>query len=229
MNKKGRNILIKAVIFDFDGTIIDTETAWFEIYRTLLKEDHQFDLTLEEFVKIVGTTNETLFDFIDQSLESPLDRNGFTEKAREHFLKIKDGLVLRDGFLEILESIKDSGVQLALASSSTRDWVVGFLNQHGLTDYFPVIFTAEDVEEVKPNPALYVKTLEALGIEPDEAVAVEDSVNGSLAAVGAGMHCLIIPNDVTKSLIFHEKTKLIESYADFDLDQYLKKDTWERA
>ncbi len=108
--------MIKAVIFDFDGTIIDTETAWFEIYRTLLKEDHQFDLTLEEFVKIVGTTNETLFDFIDQSLESPLDRNGFTEKAREHFLKIKDGLVLRDGFLEILESIKDSGVQLALAS-----------------------------------------------------------------------------------------------------------------
>ena len=156
--------MIKAVIFDFDGTIIDTETAWFEIYRTLLKEDHQFDLSLEEFVKIVGTTNETLFDFIDQSLESPLDRNGFTEKAQEQFLKIKDGLVLRDGFLEILESIKDSGVQLALASSSTRDWVVGFLNQHGLTDYFPVIFTAEDVEEVKPNPALYVKTLEALGI-----------------------------------------------------------------
>ncbi|MCR2821698.1 HAD family hydrolase [Lederbergia panacisoli] len=218
--------MIKAVIFDFDGTIIDTETPWFEIYRTVLKEDYDFDLTLEEFVKIVGTTNDTLFEFIDESLGSPMDRNLFKEKTRTYYAKIKDDLPLREGFLDILQRIQDNGLKLAIASSSHREWIVGFLDKYGLTDYFPIIRSAEDVEEVKPNPALYIKTLEALGIEPDEAVAVEDSVNGSLAAIRAGINCLIIPNDVTKSLTFDKNAKLIQSYAEFDCDHYLRKDTW---
>ena len=228
MNREEGNKMIKAVIFDFDGTIIDTETPWFDIYRTVLKEDYDFDLSLVEFVKIIGTTNETLYDFIDQSLESPMDRQLFKEKTHANYLQIKHDLPLRDGFLDILHSIRNSDVQLALASSSNRDWVVGFLDKYELTDYFPIIHTAEDVEEVKPNPALYLKTLEALGVEADEAIAVEDSVNGSLAAIRAGINCLIIPNDVTKSLTFDEKTILIDTYADFDLVRYLKKESWKR-
>ncbi|MCJ8008323.1 HAD family hydrolase [Lederbergia wuyishanensis] len=218
--------MIKAVIFDFDGTIIDTETPWFEIYQTVLKDDYHFDLTLEEFVKIVGTTNDTLFDKIDQTLKEPMDRLLFKERTHEHYLKIKDDLPLRDGFLETLQRIQENGIKLAIASSSHREWIVGFLEKYNLTEYFPIICSAEDVEEVKPNPALYIKAIEALGIEPDEAVAVEDSVNGSLAAIRAGINCLIIPNDVTKSLTFHENAKLIQSYAEFDCDHYLRKDTW---
>jgi len=218
--------LIKAVIFDFDGTIIDTETPWFEIYRTVLKDDYHFDLTLEEFVKIVGTTNDTLFDKIDQTLKEPMDRLLFKERTHEHYLKIKGDLPLRDGFLETLQRIQENGIKLAIASSSHREWIVGFLEKYNLTEYFPIICSAEDVEEVKPNPALYIKAIEALGVEPDEAVAVEDSVNGSLAAIRAGINCLIIPNDVTKSLTFHENAKLIQSYAEFDCDQYLNKNTW---
>ncbi|MEK3888288.1 HAD family hydrolase [Bacillus sp. FSL K6-3431] len=220
--------MIKAVIFDFDGTIIDTESAWFDIYRTVLMRDHHFELPLNEFVKIVGTTDGDLFDFIDQSVTHPLDRNLFKEKVKAEFLKIKNDLLPRAGFLDILQCLHNSDIQLALASSSTRDWVVGFLDQHSLTEYFPIIFTAEDVDEVKPNPALYIKTLDALGVEPDEAIAVEDSANGSLAAIRAGINCLIIPNDITKSLSFHKKSKLIESYADFNLVQYLKKATWKQ-
>jgi len=218
--------LIKAVIFDFDGTIIDTETPWFEIYRTVLKEDYNFDLALEEFVKIVGTTNGTLFDFIDQSLDSPMDRRLFKEKTHSYYLNIKNDLPLRDGFLETLHRIKDNGLKLAIASSSHREWIVGFLDKYELTDYFPIIRSSEDVEEVKPNPDLYIKTIEALGIEPHEAVAVEDSVNGSLAAIRAGINCLIIPNDVTKTLTFHENAKLIQSYTEFDCNHFLRKDTW---
>lgn len=220
--------MIKAVIFDFDGTIIDTETPWFDIYRAILKDDYRFDLTLEEFVKIVGTSDRALFDFIDQSLSAPMDRGLFKEKARIQYEHVKNELTLRDGFLDLLQQLKDSDVKLALASSSRRKWVVDFLTKFDLLDYFPVIRTAEDVEEVKPNPALYIQTLEALQIEPEEAIAVEDSVNGSLAAIRAGINCLIIPNDVTKSLTFHEKAKLLNSYADFDLVKYMKKETWKQ-
>lgn len=218
--------MIKAVIFDFDGTIIDTETPWFNIYRAILKMDYQFELTLEDFVKIVGTTDGALFDFIDESLSTPMDREAFKEKARLHYTEIKNELTLRDGFLELLQQLKASDTKLALASSSSRSWVVDFLTRFGLIDYFPIIRTAEDVEEVKPNPALYIQTLEALKVEPDEAIAIEDSVNGSLAAIRAGINCLIIPNEVTKLLTFHEKAKQINSYADLDLAKYMKKETW---
>ncbi|MFK4997150.1 HAD-IA family hydrolase [Bacillus sp. N9] len=120
-------------------------------------------------------------------------------------------------------------MKLAVASSSKYDWVGGFLELHGLSEYFPIIFTADDVEEVKPNPALYLKALAALGVQPDEAIAIEDSANGSLAAIRAGIHCVIIPTELTKSLQFHEKAHLIDSFADFDLGRFLQKEYWEQA
>jgi len=222
-------VLIKAVIFDFDGTIIDTESAVFETYRGLLMDEYLYDLSLETFSSIVGTTDGALFDLIDKTLENPINRKLFTEKAHLQLTKVKDQLVLREGFLDILKNIKEKGLQLALASSSKREWIVGFLEQHKLTEYFPIIFTAEDVDEVKPNPALYIKSLEALGLDQDEVIAVEDSANGSLAAIRAGINCLVIPNEVTQALEFHKEAHIIESYADFDLSHYLKKATWKRS
>lgn len=206
----------KAVIFDFDGTIIDTESAWFDIYQEILKEQHGFNLTLDEFVKIVGSTNGALFDFIDQSLDVPMDRTAFHDQVNTRFETIREQLALREGFLETVKQLKERGILLAVASSSKRNWVIGFLTQYGLLEYFPIIVSAEDVDEVKPNPAIYEVALERLGVTPDEAIAVEDSYNGSIAAISAGVHCLIIPNDVTRSLSFHKKGQLIESFADFD-------------
>ncbi|WP_025784028.1 HAD family phosphatase [Sporosarcina sp. D27] len=206
----------KAVIFDFDGTIIDTESAWFDIYQEILKEQHGFNLTLEEFVKVVGSTDGALFDFIDKSLDVPVDRTVFHDQVNTRFETIREQLALREGFLETVKQLKERGVLLAVASSSKRNWVEGFLAQYGLLEYFPIIVSAEDVDEVKPNPAIYEVTLERLGVTPDEAIAVEDSYNGSIAAISAGVHCLIIPNDVTRSLSFHEKGQLIESFCDFD-------------
>ncbi|MCM3758316.1 HAD family hydrolase [Sporosarcina aquimarina] len=206
----------KAVIFDFDGTIIDTESAWFDIYQEILKEQHGFNLTLEEFVKVVGSTDGALFDFIDQSLDVPMDRTVFHNQVNSRFEKIREQLALRDGFLETVKELKERGILLAVASSSKRNWIEGFLTQHGLLEYFPIIVSADDVDEVKPNPAIYEVALERLGVTPDEAIAVEDSYNGSIAAISAGVHCLIIPNDVTRSLSFHEKGQLIESFSDFD-------------
>ncbi|GKV70158.1 haloacid dehalogenase [Sporosarcina sp. NCCP-2716] len=206
----------KAVIFDFDGTIIDTESAWFDIYQEILKEQHGFDLTLEEFVKVVGSTDGALFDFVDRSLGVPLDRSVFRDELDARFEKIREQLALREGFLETARRLEEQGIAMAVASSSKRSWIERFLNQYGLISYFPIIVSAEDVENVKPDPAIYHVALERLGVTADEAIAVEDSYNGSIAAISAGIHCLIIPNDVTRSLSFHEKGQLMESFADFD-------------
>lgn len=218
--------MIKAVIFDFDGTIIDTETAWYDVYRELLKENYAYDLALEDFVKVVGTSNSSLYDKIDSDLGSPLDRTLFRQHALERYEKLKKQLPLRDGFEDVLKELRKQQIPLAIASSSHRDWVVGFLELHGLTEYFPIVSTGDQVKKIKPDPELYTKTVAELGVNPDEVLAVEDSVNGSIAAIRAGIHCLIIPNEITKSSIFDKKAKVIESYEQFDLVQYLKKDHW---
>ncbi|MFK4997151.1 HAD hydrolase-like protein [Bacillus sp. N9] len=79
--------MIKAIIFDFDGTIIDTEAAWFDLYRARLKADYQYDLALEDFIKVVGTKDDALFDFIDQSLDNPIDRKAFNKGILSDFQK----------------------------------------------------------------------------------------------------------------------------------------------
>ncbi|KAF6602372.1 HAD-IA family hydrolase, partial [Bacillus sp. EKM417B] len=85
------------------------------------------------------------------------------------------------------------------------------LKELGLFDEFEVIQTADDVEEVKPNPELYLKAAEHLGVEPSECLAFEDSVNGSIAAKRAGMKCVIVPNKVTSALLFEEYDHRLES------------------
>lgn len=220
--------LIKAVIFDFDGTIINTEAAVFETYKKFLREEYRYDLSLKEFSMIVGTTDDVLLNIVDETLETPIDRKHFAQNVKEELYRAREDLVLRTGFLDVLKKIQAQDVQLALASSSGRIWIDDFLEKHQLKEYFPIIHTADDVDEVKPHPALYTKSVEALGLDKEDVFAVEDSANGSLAAVRAGLNCLVIPNSITAGSTFHENTQIINSYDEFDLSHYLKKAAWKK-
>jgi putative hydrolase of the HAD superfamily len=215
----GENVIIKAVIFDFDGTIIDTETIWFEVYQEILNETFQMELPLEEFAKGIGTTDEEFFQYIENQTGMKIDRQNIEELATERFLAKKGILAVREGVKEKLDEAKELGLKIGLASSSTREWVEGFLRQFNLWEYFSVIKTKEDVTKVKPDPALYIKALAELEVEPQEALAIEDSLNGALAAIEAGMECIVIPNQVTSFLTFHEKAIRSETFFDFSFEQ----------
>ncbi|WML38374.1 HAD family hydrolase [Neobacillus sp. OS1-2] len=210
---------IKAVIFDFDGTIIDTETIWFHVFQELLEEKFKLDLPLEEFAKSIGTTDDEFFQYIENQTGMKMNLNEINTLAKERFLEKKGILEVREGVKEKLDEAKGLGYKIGLASSSSREWVEGFLRQFELWEYFSVIKTSEDVEKVKPDPELYLKALEELQVEPQEALAIEDSVNGALAAIEAGMTCIVIPNQVTAFLTFHEKAMRSETFADFSFEQ----------
>jgi putative hydrolase of the HAD superfamily len=212
---------IKAVIFDFDGTIIDTETIWYQVFEELLKEKFNIELPLEEFAKSIGTTDEGFFQYLEAQTGMKVDSKKINKLAHERFLEKKGILEVREGVVEKLEEARELRLMIGLASSSSREWVEGFLRQFQLWDYFSVIKTREDVVKVKPDPALYLKALEELQVEPQEALAIEDSLNGALAAIEAGMRCIVIPNQVTSFLTFHEKTIRSESFVDFSLKQII--------
>jgi putative hydrolase of the HAD superfamily len=211
--------LIKAVVFDFDGLILDTETEWYYAFKEVL-QDYRVELPMEVFVKSIGTDDTELNNYMEQKI-GLASSTAIKKLAREnHKARIKM-IAMRDGVKAYLTNAKELGLKIGLASSSPREWVEGYLRDLQIIDYFQVIKTGDEVEKVKPDPALYIKALEGLGVNADEAIAFEDSANGAKAAVAAGLKCVIVPNEVTQSLAFEKYDLRINSMLEMSLEQVI--------
>ncbi|UPM52724.1 HAD family hydrolase [Gottfriedia acidiceleris] len=213
--------MIKAVIFDFDGLIVDTESVWFEAYKEVLHR-YEVELTLQKFSEVVGTSDEILFDFINSNLKEPIEKELIEQMAKELVdVKLLEP-ALRESVEDYLISAKNAGLQIALASSSSRQWVESFLKKLNIYEYFSVIKTKGDVKKVKPDPELYLKAIEEIGVQASEAIAFEDSLNGLIAATKAGLHCVIVPNRVTSHLEFENHSLRLSSMAEKSLEDVIK-------
>ena len=215
--------MVKALIFDFDGTILDTETPWYYAYRDLYSQ-YSVDLPLEEWGQCVGTSFEA-FD-PHRNLEEKTRRTFVYEElqayTRDKHIEYMAKQTLRPAILEYLEAAKQAGLRLAIPSSARREWIDKYLAAYNIADYFEHIASADDVTEVKPSPELYLKALELLQIEPNEAIAFEDSKHGLFAAKAAGIRTVVTPNDVTSYMIFENYDLLLSSLADISLEELLK-------
>ncbi|KAB7704083.1 HAD-IA family hydrolase [Bacillus aerolatus] len=213
--------MIKAVIFDFDGLILDTETAWYEAYKETMGF-YKSDLPLEHFVKCIGTDDTELHKFFKEQLGESCSIEEIEARAKSiHKVKMKTSEA-REGVKDYLEEAKKVGYKIALASSSTKEWVTHYLGELGLLNYFEVIITGDTVDKVKPAPDLYLKAIEVLNIHPTEAVAFEDSLNGLQAALAAGLKCVIVPNPVTEALAFENHHLRLKSMVEKSLTDVIK-------
>ena len=211
--------MIKALIFDFDGTIIDTETAWYIAFRDAYKT-HGIELTLEQYSQCLGTSLHSFnpYTHLKTHHNLPIDLEEFKELVQQQHTELMIKERIRPGILKLLETAKSKGLKIALASSSERVWIDKFVKIHGIKDYFECYCTADTVKKVKPDPELYLQALEKLSVEANEAIAIEDSPNGARAAVAAGIPTVVIKNDITNQLPFSDGHHTIESLADYDLD-----------
>ncbi|REK74355.1 HAD family hydrolase [Paenibacillus paeoniae] len=218
--------MIKAMIFDFDGTIIDTETPWFYAFRDAYKE-HGVELTSEQYSQCVGTHNHTFnpYKYLITELGLPVDEEKLRSKIHADHTALMEKEVVREGILDYLKLAKEAGLRIGLATSSDRSWIDRHLEALGIGHYFEVICTSDDVSQVKPDPELYVKAMEKLGVKPHEAIAIEDSPNGARAAAAAGMSCVIVPNSLTKLLSFDQEPGYIhaESLAKVDFAELVSR------
>ncbi|WP_338055227.1 HAD-IA family hydrolase [Sulfobacillus harzensis] len=189
-------------MWDFDGTIVDTETPQFEAWQALFGE---FGARLEPHVwgKMVGTvTDWDLFDVLERLTGGPVQRIKLERKVRRLIEKKMTEAPIRDGVGEIITEAAGRGLRQAVASSSPRWWIREFLRRHRLESYFAAIASADDVRRVKPDPEVYLTALARLKVGPLEAIAIEDSPHGSRAALQAGIPCLVVPNPSTMELPF---------------------------
>lgn len=209
---------LQALLFDFDGLILDTEHPVYEAWR----EDylaHGQDLPLETYAACVGSDFQR-FDpkaHLESLVGRPIDwpeRDRWRERLA---LERVHRLPPLPGVLDLLEAAAAAGLPCAVASSSPRHWVEGHLARLGLLHRFALTRCLDDVPSPKPAPDLFLAAARALGVAPERAVVLEDSRNGLLAAQAAGSPCVIVPNRVTAHLDFHGASAVVTSLEELDL------------
>ncbi len=214
--------MIQALIFDFDGTILDTESPEFDVWQGVYAR-HGEVLEIAEWGKGIGTWDA--FDphaHLERLTGSALDLDALRSEVRERVHETIRALEPISGVQETIRAAQDRGLRLAVASSSSRDWVTEHLARLGLLDSFESLSTRYDVERVKPDPGLYLHALTRLHLDPAQALAIEDSPNGAKAALAAGIRTLVVPNPVTRTLEFPSGATRLERLDADVLDEILK-------
>ncbi|MBN1537626.1 MAG: HAD family hydrolase [Anaerolineales bacterium] len=204
--------MIKALIFDFDGLILDTESPIFVTWNELYKS-FGCELPLESWVTLIGGSDESFDPFkeLERQLGRSLDEAVIEPPRRKKELELIDTQAILPGVMEYLNDAKELKLKIGLASSSTREWVSSHLSRLGIFQYFDSICTRDDVKQVKPSPELYQSVLDILKICPAEGLVLEDSPNGIQAAKALGLFCVAIPNPMTRDLCFDQADLILNS------------------
>ena len=213
--------MIRALVFDFDGLILETETpahqSWDEIYR-----EHGHELPMDLWHGYVGS--DTGFDpagHLAALVGEGFDRDAAQARRDARKTELIAALDVMVGVREYVVDAKRLGLHLAVASSSSRTWVLGHLERLGLHAQWDAVRTRDDVGRTKPAPDLYLSAVDALGVAPNEAVAFEDSMNGIAAAKDAGLLCVAVPNALTAEMDLSRADLRLASLAETPLERLL--------
>jgi HAD superfamily hydrolase (TIGR01509 family) len=211
----------RAIILDFDGLIVDTETPIYESWRAVYARRGQ-ELRIEQWQHALGTHGGfDPFAHLGELLGEALPHAVLLQEVQTLNRTACDAQPLLPGVAELLRSARMLDLGTAVASSSTRGWVEGWLSRHGIRELFDVLCGREDVALVKPAPDLFLLAAERLGVAPGGCVVFEDSPNGMRAARAAGMLCVAVPNTLTRELALPDPDLVVSSLAEHSLADLL--------
>lgn len=203
--------MLKGLIFDFDGLMIDTEYTWYPIYVKYLRTRHHYDLQMEDFLTAIGSNDDELMSVLHRDIGPSFNVDHFTDHKLKEFQKITQTLPMMPGVLDLIQSAHQNNIALALATSSKNPHAINHLKRWGIDHLFDVIVTGSDVDEIKPAPDLFLKALDALQLDANECFVLEDSYNGLLAANKAEIDCIVIPNKITQHSDFKTHYKKFDT------------------
>ena len=219
--------MLKALIFDFDGLIVDTETPDYQTWKSIYRE-HGFDLPDDEWGKIVGGWGVSTFDaaaHLSLLLNGRLDSVSLRDRHRLETSTLLLSQPILPGVVNFLLEAKRLGLKLAIASSSPHSWVDTHARRLGIFDHFDVVVCEDEVGigRTKPNPDVFLEALKQLQVQKNEAVVFEDSPNGVKAAKSAGIFVVAVPNPVTSRLSIEDADLTLTSLTDLSLQELLNK------
>ena len=203
-----------AVVFDMDGLMFNTEDVYWEVGTELLRRrGHEFTEELNDAV--MGRPPQACF-------EEMIRRHALTDswqqlgvESEEIFLGLLDGrLAPMPGLMELLDALEEAGMAKAICTGSVRKLVVAVLSPFQMQPRFEFTLAAEDITDGKPDPEIYHKAAERLGIEPRQMLVLEDSRNGCLSATRAGAFAVAVPTRHSRGQDFGFVPLVIDSLAD---------------
>jgi HAD superfamily hydrolase (TIGR01509 family) len=209
----------RALVFDFDGLILDTETpefvAWQEVFASFGAQ-----LTTAEWARVIGSMDHGWDPASSIARQTGIAVSSEDLRAlwKPRQVALLEAETIRPGVLSLLSAGKGRGLALGIASSSPRWWVEGNLTRLGIISQFSAIATGDEVPRTKPDPAVYQLAVSRLAVPADSVLALEDSPNGVRAAHEAGLRCVAVPNDVSRHLDLSAADAVLQSLAELDLD-----------
>ncbi len=191
---------IKAIIFDFDGVLVDTEWAIFQSWVRLYEREAQH-ISIADYAPCLGAgySHWNPADQLEKLTGKSYDWEIETPARQAEIEADLAQMGIMDGAMALFDYCDAEGIEMTVASSSSRRWVAGWLNKLGVYDRFKGVFCRTDGYPVKPNPALFLAARELHGIPAQNCLVIEDSENGTIAAQNAGIPCLAIANRMTEN------------------------------
>ncbi len=214
---------IRALVFDFDGLILETEMpalqSWTEIYR-----EHGHEVPMDLWHSFLGSDRGfEPVDHLAALVGEGLDRSATQARRDARKQQLIEALDVMVGVREYIADARRLGLGLAIASSSSRAWVLGHLERLRIHALWDAVLCRDDVANTKPAPDLYRAAVAALHVAPRDAVAFEDSPNGIAAAKDAGLRCVAVPNALTADLDLRRADLKLTSLAALPLEELLRR------
>jgi HAD superfamily hydrolase (TIGR01509 family) len=214
-------VTFRALVFDFDGLILETEgpslDSWIEIYR-----EHGFEVPMDKWHGYLGSDRGfEPVDYLAALVGEGLDKAATQKRRDARKTELIEALDLMEGVRDYIADGRRLGFKLAVASSSSRAWVVGHLERLRIHAFWDAVLTRDDVARTKPAPDLYLAATKALDVHPSQAIALEDSPNGIAAAKDAGLRCVAVPNALTRDLDVSRADLRLASLAEMPLERLL--------
>lgn len=209
---------LHAIIFDFDGLIVDTEYPEY-IALNSIYEEYCLELSLDDLRKNIGTRDFT-FDPYEQlrgGSSMNLTREQFESDWDARKMRVIKKTGAMPGVRALLDEAREAGVKLAIGSSSPISWVRPLATQVDVVELFDVIVTMDDVSKTKPSPEIFLLAAQRLGVPANQCVVLEDSLNGILAANAAGIRSLWVPNQVTAGMAVDPSQPRVDSLEQVNL------------
>jgi HAD superfamily hydrolase (TIGR01509 family) len=207
----------RALIFDFDGLLVETEHIVFEVWVEVLAA-RGVHKTEEDFLPFIGTNDpERDEEVMREWLGADADIEAFDRDIRALLDPRALEAPVLEGAIELLDAARDADWKVGLGSSSGRRWIESHLSHRGLLEHFDAVVTREDAEHAKPAPDIYLEVARRLGVPPARCVVLEDSEPGCRAAVAAGMTVIACPSELTRTSDFSMATRLVASLLEVTL------------
>jgi HAD superfamily hydrolase (TIGR01509 family) len=213
--------ILFGIVSDLDGVLTDTETLFINAINHLLVEEKMAELTFQESKLVVGLDNDSIWKKLNELRGLNLSRDEYTRRvdflARDLF---ESNLKPIPGAVRFLEQVKERSIPLGLATSADRDRADIRLNLLCVKDLFDVIITRDDVSNAKPSPEIYILAAKKLQLNPENCLAIEDSLVGLSAAKNAGLFTVAVRTKWTEDEEFNDADLVVDKISDIELSQF---------